>query len=47
MGKRSNPREIVMITGATISSKAVIRIINNVLKRLGPLVDAYPQEDKG
>jgi len=45
--KRSNPREVVMITGATISSKAVIRIINNVLKRLGPLVDAYPQEDKG
>jgi electron transport complex protein RnfG len=47
MGKRSNPSEVVMITGATISSKAVIRIINNVLKRLGPLVDAYPQEDKG
>ena len=46
-GKRSNPREVVMITGATISSKAVIRIINSALKRLGPLVDAYPQEDKG
>ena len=46
-GKRSNPREVVMITGATISSKAVIRIINNALQRLGPLVDAYPQEGKG
>jgi len=46
-GKRSNPREVAMITGATISSKAVIRIINNALKRLGPLVDAYHQEDKG
>jgi electron transport complex protein RnfG len=46
-GKRSSPREVDMITGATISSKAVIRIINNVLQRLGPLVDAYPQEGKG
>lgn len=46
-GKRSRPREVAMITGATISSKAVIRIINNALQRLGPLVDAYPQEGKG
>ena len=46
-GKRSSPREVAMITGATISSKAVIRIINNALRRLGPLVDAYPQEGKG
>lgn len=46
-GKRASPREVDMITGATISSKAVIRIINNTLKRLGPLVDAYPQEAKG
>ena len=46
-GKRSNPREVDMITGATISSKAVIRIINNALRRLGPLVDAYPREGKG
>jgi electron transport complex protein RnfG len=46
-GKRSGPREVDMITGATISSKAVIRIINNTLRRLGPLVDAYPQEGKG
>ncbi|MBI2527144.1 MAG: FMN-binding protein [Candidatus Rokubacteria bacterium] len=46
-GKRSGPREVAMITGATISSKAVIRIINNALQRLGPLVDRYPQEGKG
>ena len=46
-GKRSSPREVDMITGATISSKAVIRIINNALERLGPLVDAYTQEGTG
>ena len=46
-GKRSSPREVDMITGATISSKAVIRIINTTLQRLGPLVDAYPREGKG
>jgi electron transport complex protein RnfG len=43
-GKRSKPNEIDMVTGATISSKAVIRIINNTLQRLGPLVDAYAQD---
>ncbi len=46
-GKRAKPAEVDMITGATISSKAVIRIINNTIKRLGPLVDAYPREGKG
>jgi len=34
-------REIDMITGATISSKAVIRIINNAIERYSPLIDAY------
>ena len=43
-GKRSKPGEIDMITGATISSRAVIRIINNTLKRLGPAVEAYAAE---
>ncbi len=33
--------EIDMITGATISSRAVIRIINNALERLDPMIDAY------
>jgi electron transport complex protein RnfG len=46
-GKQSGPRDIVTITGATISSKAVIRIINNAFERLGPLVDAYPEGGKG
>ncbi|MHC4940150.1 MAG: FMN-binding protein [Planctomycetota bacterium] len=29
------------ITGATISSRAIIRIINNTLERIGPELDAY------
>jgi Na+-translocating ferredoxin:NAD+ oxidoreductase RnfG subunit len=33
-----------MITGATISSRAVIAIINHQLERLGPMLDAYLQE---
>ncbi len=36
-----DPHEIDMITGATISSRVVIRIINNTIERLGPLMDAY------
>ena len=32
-----------MITGATISSRAVIRIINNALARLGPMLEAYSE----
>jgi electron transport complex protein RnfG len=36
-----DPHEIDMITGATISSRVVIRIINNQIERLGPLMDAY------
>lgn len=31
-----DPHEVSMITGATISSRAVIRIINNALERLDP-----------
>lgn len=36
--------EIVMITGATISSRAVMRIINNAIARWQPLMDAYVRE---
>jgi electron transport complex protein RnfG len=36
--------EIDMITGATISSRTVIKIINNQLERLGPMLEAYLQE---
>ena len=33
--------EIDMITGVTISSRAIVRIINNSLERLGPMMEAY------
>ena len=42
--ERSN--DIVMITGATISSRAVIRIINNAIARWQPLMDAYHGEER-
>lgn len=35
------PEEVDMITGATISSRAVIGIINHRLERLAPLIDRY------
>jgi electron transport complex protein RnfG len=36
-----DPSRIDMITGATISSRAVIKIISGALEQLGPLVDAH------
>lgn len=36
--------EIDMITGATISSRAVVRIVNNSLERFEPMIQAYLQE---
>lgn len=36
--------EVDMITGATISSRTIIKIINNQLERLGPMLEAYLQE---
>lgn len=33
--------EVAMITGATVSSRAVIRIINEAIARWQPLMDAY------
>jgi electron transport complex protein RnfG len=42
-----DPTEIEMITGATISSRTIINIINETLERLGPLIDAYGEEDGG
>jgi Na+-translocating ferredoxin:NAD+ oxidoreductase subunit G len=41
---RSQPNDVIMITGATISSRAVIRIINNSIARWQPLMDAYREE---
>jgi len=35
------PDEVDMITGATISSRVVIKIINDQLERYQPLIDAY------
>ena len=36
---KGQPNEIDMITGATISSKAVIQIINNALAEWKPILD--------
>lgn len=38
------PEEVDMITGATISSRAVIGIINHQLERIGPLIERYRAE---
>jgi electron transport complex protein RnfG len=35
--------EVAMITGATVSSRAVIRIINTAVARWQPLMDAYTE----
>jgi len=39
------PEEVDMITGATISSRAVIGIINHRLEQLGPLIEQYRAEE--
>ncbi len=38
------PNEIDMITGATISSRTIISIINHRLERLAPMLEAYREE---
>jgi len=43
---KSAPNDVVMITGATISSRAVIRIIDNAIAHWQPLLDAYHEETK-
>jgi electron transport complex protein RnfG len=43
---KSGANDVIMITGATISSRAVIRIINNAIARWQPLMDAYREESK-
>lgn len=45
-GGKEGPGEVAMITGATISSRAVIRIINNSVARWQPLMDAYLEESE-
>lgn len=39
-----DPHEVDLITGATISSRTVVRIIDNALARLDPLLAAYLAE---
>jgi H+/Na+-translocating ferredoxin:NAD+ oxidoreductase subunit G len=39
------PTELVMITGATISSRAVIKAINTTLEHVGPLLAAYEVQE--
>ena len=43
-GSGKTPNDVEMITGATISSRAVIQIINNAIARWQPLMDAYREE---
>lgn len=43
-GTADQPNEIDMITGATISSRTVIRIINRAIARIGPLLGTQPAE---
>lgn len=43
---KSAPNDVLMITGATISSRAVIRIINNAIAHWQPFLDAYHEETK-
>jgi electron transport complex protein RnfG len=43
---KGGPNDVVMITGATISSRAVIRIINDAIARWQPLMDAYHEETR-
>lgn len=40
-------RQIQMVTGATISSRTVIRSINNALVRVGPLLETYRADGAG
>lgn len=40
-GKKTAANEVEMITGATISSRAVIRNIDQAVTRLQPLIEAY------
>lgn len=43
-GDANDPTRVEMITGATISSRTVIRLINDKLKRLQPVIEAHSRE---
>lgn len=42
-GTSKTPNDVEMITGATISSRAVIQIINSAVARWQPLIDKYTE----
>jgi electron transport complex protein RnfG len=44
---KGGPNDVVMITGATISSRAVIRIVDDAIARWQPLMDAYHGDTTG
>lgn len=44
---KTDPHQVDMITGATISSRAVINIINHRLEKVGPLLKGYTPRRQG
>jgi len=44
-GKKKNANEVEAITGATISSKAIVRLLNNGMNEWKQLITAYLQEN--
>jgi electron transport complex protein RnfG len=45
-GQKQNPNEVESITGATISSKAVVRLLNKTMAIWQTAIDDYIQENK-
>ena len=45
-GEKQNPNEVESITGATISSKAVVRLLNKTMTIWQTAIDDYIQENK-
>ena len=45
-GARKNPYEVETITGATISSKAIIRMLNNSMNEWKPVISNYMKENE-
>lgn len=46
-GKKTRPNQVETITGATISSKAVVRLLRETLDRWRPALEAYLAAGKG
>ena len=43
--KKTNPNEVQAITGATISSKAVVKLLNNTINRWDEPIATYLEEN--